>query len=312
METKDISLIYVFGTKRQYTNYLNGERVEWLKIGKHTTEMDVDFWDEASSYLKGRAHTGIPEICRLYEVYAYPKMNGDYDDKFRAILTDDMFHLDCSIANNKLIADPYEIKAGDEFVYNVNRSEVHNARKSFEHSLLLKASSAGLDMSLLLELILSNQSDPLDIDEINEKIKPEAAGTYREPNPLMKKLYDSLPENIQKETTLNKGERYRYVIIKSNRSGFWYLAGYSTRSREISVAIETYSGDKGRNEIDTLIAGNDQMSAIPGLSEIQGVKRKDKWAWRLTNTLDQTEDDIIQWYIDTIIKFRSVFEEKEL
>ena len=51
-----------------------------------------------------------------------------------------------------------------------------------------------------------------------------------------------LSADLLSVTILNKGERYRYLLIHSSRKGFWYSAAYSIRSRQIGVAYETYGG----------------------------------------------------------------------
>ena len=205
----NISLIYVFGPKRQWQDYFNGKKVDWLKIGKHSCPPTSDKWEEAVKYINSRAHTGIPEICRVYEVFSFPFMSGDYDDIFRRILTDDMFTLDNSKALNKLPRDPYEVKAGDEFVYNVDRNQIANARKSFEHGILLDLLSncPNPDSDIIRQLIIDNQTSPFDTEDTDGEEGKTPIERKGNPDPLMKKLYESLPEEIRKVTILNKGER---------------------------------------------------------------------------------------------------------
>ncbi len=213
-----------------------------------------------------RAHTGIPEPCRLYEVFTYPLQDGDYDVVFRKILTEDMFALESSMAKNKLISDPYEIKAGDEFLYNVSRRQILNARKSFEHRLMMEAFANKPELDLLSKLILDNQINPFDEDDVNgQETARNNNSTPKKgrPNPLMETLYKLLPNEIRQITTLNRGERYRYIIIRSSRHGFWYTAAYSIRTRQISVALETYGGVNGHDVLQQFISDNE--ISIPGL-----------------------------------------------
>ncbi len=304
MKDKEISIIYIFGPSRLWQDYMSGKPVSWLKIGKTNGNLSDDKWTRAAKRVNQESHTGIPETSRLYEVYSYPFQRGNYDDVFRKILTDDMFSLENSKTNNKLISDPYEIKAGDEFVYNVTRKQIQKARNDYEHGLIISNFKNKESDQLLKDLVLSNQISPFDEVEVIDNMSTQKVNGGKNPDPLMKRLYDSLPESIKSLATLNNGERYHYITIKSKRSNFWYSAAYSTRSRQISVAYETYGGEKSRDEIRSL---NIECNAFI-LEEQQGTKNPEKWSWRVTGSLDQSEDDVIAWFIEKILAVYTLFE----
>lgn len=302
MDKKEILIIYVFGPSRLWQDYINGKVISWLKIGKTSCNYGEDKWEIAAKRINATRHTGIPETSRLYEVFSYPFKNSREDDIFRKILTDDMFTLDNSKAKNKQILDPYEIKAGEEFVYEVTRNQIHNAQAKYEHRLILNNYKKSNKNNLLMDLIVSNHD--YSFEDVEVKTHPTSQNS---PNSLMVKLCEALPNNIKENTTLYNGEQYRYITIKSNRKGFWYMAALSLRYRQITVAYETYKGEKGRNEIDTL---NLDYKNLP-IALQQGKKKPEKWSWQVTENLNESEDEVIQWFVDKITKMYSIFEKQE-
>ena len=101
------TIIYVFGPKRLAAKYFaNDEMAQqeggWLKIGQ-TSETDdqKDKWDCAMNRIKAETHTGIPEVCQLYDVFEYPYKAGNNDYVLRTILAEDMYHLECSKMHNR-------------------------------------------------------------------------------------------------------------------------------------------------------------------------------------------------------------------
>lgn len=308
MKEKEVSLIYVFGPQALFQDYLRGYKIEWLKIGKHNCTLHDDKWKSAVVCVNNRAHTGIPVRCRIYEVFSFPFRTGDYDDVFRRILTQEMFNLENSRALNKLISDPFEIKAGEEFVYNVSRDQIINARKNFEHSLVIETLRNKQNPDLLDKLLLENQINPFDVDD-TDMVAPTSnvrkSGKCGNPDPLMEKLYNSLPNEYQRITTLNRGERYRYIIIRSARKGFWYTASYSIRSRQTSVAFETYGGIGERDTLQQFISEN--AISISGLTMRQGTKNLNKGSWEIVGSLDQGENEILQWFLSNIMILYQTF-----
>ena len=307
MEAKDVSIIYVFGPKDTWQDYLNGKEVPWLKIGQTTCLLDEDKWIGAANRVRQEKHTGIPVTCRLYEVFSYPYKNGAIDTAFRRILTNDMYKVENSLDNNRQITDQYELKAGNEFVYNVTRSQILNAQAKYEHRLLLDSMQTpkkGQDNSLLKRLVLDNQISPFD-DIEND---PEGGFTDTKTlDPLMKKVFDALPSDIKSryKPVIYGGKRY--ILLKSSRKGFGYSAGYSTRYRQCSVAYETTGGEEKRNELNSI--GTDSPNLQ--IEELQGTKNQNKWAWRVTGSLDQTEDQVVKWFVDNISAMCSHFENLE-
>lgn len=96
------TLIYVFGPKRLFSQYFSNTELKqqdggWLKIGQ-TSETDdsKDKWECAMGRISQEVRTGIPEVCQLFDVFEYPEMSGNVDDRIRNLLTNDMYCLECS------------------------------------------------------------------------------------------------------------------------------------------------------------------------------------------------------------------------
>ena len=166
------TLIYVFGPKRLFSQYFSNAELKqqdggWLKIGQ-TSETDdsKDKWECAMGRINQETRTGIPEVCQLFDVFEYPEMSGNVDDRIRNLLTNDMYCLECSKVHNQSV-DKYEIKAGREFVYGVTRNQVRNAVTKFERNLILDY--YGKDgFENLMELIKRNNSGEMPFEPVTE------------------------------------------------------------------------------------------------------------------------------------------------
>ena len=83
------TIIYVFGPKRLAAKYFaNDEMAQqeggWLKIGQ-TSETDdqKDKWDCAMNRIKAETHTGIPEVCQLFDVFEVDQGTHESPDPIR-------------------------------------------------------------------------------------------------------------------------------------------------------------------------------------------------------------------------------------
>lgn len=96
----------MFGPKRLSSQYvsnkeLNREDGGWLKIGQTSeTDDNKDKWESAIGRINQEVRTGIPEVCQLFDVFEYPEMSGNVDDRIRDLLTNDLYSLECSKVHN--------------------------------------------------------------------------------------------------------------------------------------------------------------------------------------------------------------------
>lgn len=311
------TIIYVFGPKRLTPQYSSNTELKlqeggWLKIGQTSEENDnIDKWESAMARIYKEARTGIPEVCQLFEVFEYPEQPGRTDDIIRSLLTDDIYNLECSKVHNQNI-DKHEIRAGREFVYGVTRSQVLNAIAKFERNLILdNYGKEGFDN--LMQMIKDNNSGDSPL-EINQDIDPSAEISTNKKSEWCDNLWNSVIDKIKSTigSSISNPKGRPYINFNSpRRKDFFYDCGYSVRYGITTVTISTLNGKEAKKQMDEFIAKNDVLTQLPNLKLKQGTKQKNKWAWLITDTLDKTDDELVNWFADTILKFYSIFENIE-
>lgn len=313
------TIIYVFGPKRLSSRYfsnmeLNREDGGWLKIGQ-TSETDdyKDKWDKAIERISQESHTGIPEVCQLFDVFEYPELSGKVDDRIRNLLTNDLYNLECSKIHNQGL-NKYEIKAGYEFVYGVTRNQVLNAIAKFERDLILERYGKE-GFAEFMELIKNNNSGELPFEPDTEENSDDVHANGNEAqeaktiwcNNLWDRLIAKVNDKVQSHINNTKGRPY-ISFNSPTHDGFFYDCGYSVRYGITTVTITTYKGEDAKNDMQQFIANNNIISQLPNLQLKQGAKNENKWAWLVSDTLDKSEDDLVDWFSNTIILFYNAFE----
>ncbi len=311
------TIIYVFGPKRLTPQYSSNTELKlqeggWLKIGQTSEENDnIDKWESAMARIYKEARTGIPEVCQLFEVFEYPEQPGRTDDIIRSLLTDDIYNLECSKVHNQNI-DKHEIRAGREFVYGVTRSQVLNAIAKFERNLILdNYGKEGFDN--LMQMIKDNNSGDSPL-EINQDMDSSAEFSTSKKSEWCDNLWNSVIDKIKSTigSSISNPKGRPYINFNSpRRKDFFYDCGYSVRYGITTVTISTLNGEDAKKQMDEFIAKNDVLTQLPDLKLKQGTKQKNKWAWLITDTLDKTDDELVNWFADTILKFYSIFENIE-
>ena len=313
------TIIYVFGPKRLSSHYisnieLNREDGGWLKIGQTSEDDDnKDKLDSAMERINQESRTGIPEVCQLFDVFEYPELSGKVDDRIRNILTNELYSLECSKVHNQGL-NKYEIKAGCEFVYGVTRNQVLNAIAKFERDLILERyGKKGFDE--FMELIKHNNTGELPFEPDTEDDSDDAKVNNKETqeakiawcNNLWDKVIAKVKDKVQSH--INNPQGRPYVSLSSpTHDGFFYDCGYSVRYGIATVTITTYKGEEAKNHMQQFIANNNIISQLPNLILKQGAKKENKWAWLVSDTLDKSEDDLVDWFANTIISFYNAFE----
>ena len=311
------TIIYVFGPKRLSPQYSSNTELKlqeggWLKIGQTSEENDnIDKWKSAMARINQEVRTGIPEVCQLFEVFEYPDQMGNTDDNIRSLLTDDIYNLECSKVHNQNI-DKYEIRAGREFVYGVTRSQVLNAIAKFERNLILdNYGKEGFDN--LMQMIKDNNSGESPL-EINQDMDSSAEISTNKKSEWCDNLWNSVIDKIKSTigSSISNPKGRPYINFNSpRRKDFFYDCGYSVRYGITTVTITSLNCEDAKNQMNEFIAKNDVLTQLPDLKLKQGTKQKNKWAWLITDTLDKTDDELVNWFADTILKFYSIFENIE-
>ena len=146
----DYTIVYVFGPEQCEEKYFNDELLsrdagEWVKIGETGYRGNIDdvttdiLKDQSLKRINNESRTGIPVTSKIYDVFIFP-YQPKTDDLIRKRLCAELFNLDNSKQINKQLKDDkYVIRAGEEFVYGVCRSNIKFAVQSFDHDLIAKA-----------------------------------------------------------------------------------------------------------------------------------------------------------------------------
>ena len=307
-------IIYVFGPLRLYEKYMNNEplmREEggWLKIGETGSVNDNENkWDAAHRRVVVEPRTGIPEVSRLYDVFEFPYKNCKVDDLIRNILAEDIYSFETSKQHNRGI-NGYEIKAGTEFVYGANRSQVFNAIFKYEHGLLMNDYDNINIFNEVREMIKRNHEDEtLDVEETNSDTK-----TQRNTDTSWNdQLFDRIVSGLSKlNVKISNPSGKAYALFKSpSLPDFAYIFSISTRYNKINAGIETYDGgEQARDMFDTLLSKTSIQNKY-NIIKTQGVKRASKWAWTISDTLDKTDDEIVNWIVTTMTELFNEIENK--
>ena len=180
-EQPNFTIVYVFGPAQCKEKYeedqlLSREAGEWVKIGETQFPVNIEdiitdefVMDNAMKRINDEPRTGIPVICKIYDVFIFPYKKG-FDHQVRRRLCSELYDLENSKKNNKLLEEgQYYIKAGVEFVYGVTRSKILYAVQSVDHELIAKEAKEGnvKMVELLVKLCQFNQKD-LDITSKEE------------------------------------------------------------------------------------------------------------------------------------------------
>ena len=311
-------IIYVFGPKRLSTQYFSNEQLKmenggWLKIGQTSESDDAkDKWNSVLSRVIQETRTGIPEVCRLFDAFEYPDIGGNVDDRIRNLLTNDLYDLECSKELNQGI-EKYEIKAGREFVYGATRSQVLSAIAKFERDLILE-NYGKKDFDQFMDLIGRNNSSVPPFEPVPENAANTASTTANSTSNVQNAWCDNLWANViakikNKVSNINNPKGRSYIWFKSlKHKDFQYDCGYSTRYGITTVAITTYGGVDARDKMDDFIKGNGILSKIPNLKLKQGAKNMEKWTWVLSDTLEKQDEEIVDWFVSSILLFYNAFE----
>jgi hypothetical protein len=274
----------------------------WLKIGQtDAINANGNKWDIAHDRVIHEPRTGIPEVSRLYDVFEFPYKPGKVDDLIRNILAEDIYTFETSKQHNRGI-NGYEIKAGTEFVYGANRSQVFNAIFKYEHGLLMNDYDNINTFNEVREMVKRNhEDDTLDTENTTTPVERNAEQNWSDN--IFEQIINKLSYiNVRFVNPLGKAYAYfRSPNIDKFPYKFVYIFSISTRYNKISAGIETFYGDT-EDAIQTFdnIIGKTTIPSKYEVVKTQGVKRPSKWSWTISDTLNKTDDEIINWIVTTI------------
>lgn len=306
------TIIYILGPKRLQDDYQKGKQLPneftgWLKIGQTSTKEneDIDKWKAVLRRVNQEPRTGIPEPSIILDVFEYPKMRTNLDDRIRRELTNEIFGIDSSEQYNLHVKNRnFEIKAGREFVYGASRNQVLYAIAKFERDLLLQQKNKD-QIDILVNLIKKNCADIYEDDLIQESaMNAQQLDGF--------KFYDKIVNNLSGCSIIgNHTDGRNYATFNSNINilkNCGYSIKYSLRRNTAIIDFETYDGENGRNIIEEKLS---QISNRP--IEIDGPnvgsKNGNKFFWRASKSFEGFEENVVvEWFLENVRIMNDFFE----
>lgn len=319
MSTEKITVVYVFGPSRDFDAYMSGENVEWLKIGMtEKTSAKKSIEDVAIARINQESRTGIPVVCKLYDVFAFPT-NGKVDLQIRRKLLG-IGYSNVDFSSDKSNLDDKEIRPGKEFVYNVNRNQVKHAVISYTYDLFMEC-LGGQEENVFerIQTLYGVMSDNFKY-EGNES-EEDSATISKKSSTDMQILWDEVKSKLKDVNFQNYGRSY--VFVKSKHIECQYSMAYNKRTETLSVCFESFAkkdskkkqyfrkpkgDDVLRDMIQDAIDSNLPSVQIFNLLPEQGKKRSDKWAWVCRKSAFDSMEDNAKWLAEKISDMYSYFE----
>ncbi len=311
------TIIYVFGPKRLANDYFQGKVISldnggWLKIGQTQADDNEDKWNIALKRANQECRTGLPEVCRLYQVYEYPKRNTKEDDKVRRYLTTELYQINSSRKDN-LNKEDDDIKAGREFVYNLSQKQVRNAFAMYERQLILEAySKESEDPKLFKELmacVMKNNQDDSETFDDSETSDDTPLSANGSEWTIWNKLIEKIGGSI-KTVTLKKRNGSQPINIPSNHKDFSYYIAYNPK-RGLGYVEYRIIAECGYDKLRTMLM-NEVVRQYFKPDELvigQDNYNPNKNFFRISTPIeDMSEDELVEWYADTTMKLYNAFE----
>ena len=123
-------------------------------------------------------------------------------------------------------------------------------------------------------------------------------------------IWTPLKEKLSKMSDI-KGSRpsdKSYAIYKVKSINAQIVPWYGAKTNEAGVALETYGGEEVKAVIEDMLAKAPADSVVRQVELSQGKKNKNKWNWTVIKPIDKYDNNIIQWYADTILAFYSLID----
>ena len=125
-------------------------------------------------------------------------------------------------------------------------------------------------------------------------------------------FWEAVKEQLSKHHDVKmgipKGRAYSVVHSLAHKGFLGYCLTYSIRDGQAAIFYETYQGEEGRDMIMSAVASAPEGHLVKQAIMSQGKKSKDKWAWTITCKADASDNDLLQWYVDTLLPVYEYFE----
>lgn len=153
-----------------------------------------------------------------------------------------------------------------------------------------------------------NPDRTLEIEEDSDENKDIS---LNDTDALWAAVISRLPIELQTNVSAPAGKSYFHIKPQDKVLGikdFKYCVVYSSRSSEACVNVESLNGgEEAKNTIQQFIDARGE-NILSNVEAQQGVKNKNKWSWAVTTHANEFNEELVQWYVDTINAFYELFE----
>lgn len=156
------------------------------------------------------------------------------------------------------------------------------------------------------------------VDTEGNKLGKTTAEQFSTPNEslndtdaLWAAVISRLPIELQTNVSAPAGKSYFHIKPQGKVLGikdFKYCVVYSSRASEACVNVESLNGgEEAKNTIQQFIDARGE-NILSNVEAQQGVKNKNKWSWAVTTHANEFNEELVQWYVDTINAIYELFE----
>ena len=136
--------------------------------------------------------------------------------------------------------------------------------------------------------------------------------TFKNTDQLWGAVIAKLPNEIQEKVSAPAGKPYIHIKPQSKHLGikdFKYCVEYSSKAEKASMHVESLNGgEEAKAKIQKFIDCHEDGHILDGVVPQQGAKNNNKWSWEVATPANELNEELVQWYIDTINAFYEFFE----
>ena len=125
-------------------------------------------------------------------------------------------------------------------------------------------------------------------------------------------VISKLPSDIQEHVYLPEGKGYFFIRPQSKHLGvkdFKYCITFAHRMSAGCVSVESLNGgEEAKVIIQQYIDSNSGPNFIKEMPAKLGARNKNKWSWTASAPANGFNEELVNWYVDTIVAFWNFFE----
>ena len=140
---------------------------------------------------------------------------------------------------------------------------------------------------------------------------PASTNSINDTDALWASVISRLPIELQAHVSAPAGKAYFHIKPQDSVLGikdFKYCVVYSSRASEACVNVESLNGgEEAKRTIQQFIDTRGE-NILSNVKAQQGTKNKNKWFWAVTTEASEFNENLVKWYVDTIVVFYRLFE----